>query len=57
MRLFDLFHEIGYNREVIIKDECKRELFKGKFGDASMRFACFKVCEVVEEDDIMIIYI
>ena len=56
MKVFDLFHMVGYNKEVIIKDECKRELFKGKFGDVSMKFAYFEVYKV-EEDNIMIVYI
>ena len=57
MRVFNLFHEIGVDKVVVIKDECGRELFKGKFSDVSMKYGSFKVCKVIEENDIMIIYI
>ena len=57
MRVFDLFHEIGINKVVIIKDECERELYYGEFGNVSMMFAYFEICKIVEEDDIIIIYI
>lgn len=57
MGLFELFYEIGVNKVVIIKDECEKELFKGKFSNVSMKYAEFKVCKVIEEDGIMIIYI
>lgn len=56
-RVFDLFNVASINKEIIIKDECERKLFKGKFGDVSMKYGYFKVCKVVEEDDIMIVYI
>ena len=57
MKVFDLFHEVGVNKVVVIKDECKRELFKGEFGDVSMKFANFRVYKLIEEDDIIIMYI
>ena len=57
MDLFGLFYETGSNKEVVIKDECERELFRGKLGDVSMKYTSFRVCKVVEEDDIMIVYI
>ena len=57
MKVFDLFHEVGINKEVVIKDECERELYCGKFGNVSMKYGYFKVCKVVEEDGIMIVYI
>ena len=57
MKLFDLIYEAGCNKGVVIKNECERELFKGKFGDVSMKYAYFKVCKVTEEDGIMIIVI
>ena len=57
MNLFNLSSESELNKEVIIRDECERELFKGKFEDVSMKYASFKICKVIEEDDIMIIYI
>lgn len=57
MRVFDLFHEIGVNKMVVIKDECERELYCGEFGNVSMKFAYYEVCKIVEEDSIMIVYI
>lgn len=57
MRVFDLFHEIGINKVVVIKDECERELYYGEFSNVSMMFAYFEICKIVEEDDIMIMYI
>ena len=57
MKVFDLFHEVRVDKVMVIKDKCKRELYYGEFGNVSMKFAYYKVCEVVEEDDIMIIYI
>ena len=57
MRVFDLFHEIGVDKVVVIKDECKRELYCGEFGNVSMKYGCFKVYKVVEEYDIIIVYI
>jgi len=57
MKLFDLFCETEINKEVVIKNECEKELFKGKFGDVSMKYGYFKVCKVVEENGIMIVYI
>lgn len=57
MGLFELFYEIGVNKVVIIKDECEKKMFRGKFGDVSMKYGSFKVCKVIEEDGIMIIYI
>ena len=57
MRLFDLFHEVGIDKVVVIKDECERELYYGEFGNVSMMFAYYEVCEVIEEDGIIIVYI
>ena len=57
MKVFDLFHEVGIDKVVVIKNECERELYRGKFGDASMKFAYFVICKVVEEDDIIMVYI
>ena len=57
MRMFDLYCKVGADKEVVIKDECERELFKGKFGDVSMKYGYFEVCNVVEEDGIMIVCI
>ena len=57
MGLFELFYEIGINKEVIIMDEYERQLYCGKFGNVSMRLAKFKVYKVVEENDIIIVYI
>ena len=57
MKVFDLFHEVGIDKVVVIKDECERELYYGEFGSVSMKFAYFKTCKVVEEDGIMIVYI
>ena len=48
MGLFELFYEIGVNKVVIIKDECERKMFRGKFGDVSMKYGSFKVCKVIE---------
>ena len=56
-RVFDLFNVASINKEVVIKNECEMELFSGKFGDVSMKYGYFKVCKVIEEDDIMIVYI
>lgn len=57
MRVFDLFHEVGIDKEVVIKDECERELYYGEFRNVSMKFAYFEICKVVEEDGIIIVYI
>lgn len=57
MKVFDLFHEVGVDKAVVIKDECERELYYSEFGNISMRYAYFEVCKVTEEDGIMIIYI
>lgn len=57
MELFNLFCRTEANKEMVIKDECERELFRGKFGDVSMKYGYFKVCKVVEEDDIIIVHI
>lgn len=56
MILFDLFLETDI-RDVIIVNEMGREIYNGKFGDLSMRFAYFKVYKIVKEDGIMIVYI
>ena len=57
MRLFDLYCKGESDKEVVIKDDCERELFKGKFNDVSMKYGCFEVCNVFEEDGIMIVCI
>lgn len=57
MKVFDLFHEVGIVEVVVIKDECEKELYYGEFRNVSMKFAYYEVCEVIEEDGIMIIYI
>lgn len=57
MKVFDLFHEVGIDKMVVIKDECERKLYCGEFGNTSMKFAYYEVYEVVEEDDIIIMYI
>lgn len=57
MKVFDLFHEVGVDRVVIIMDEYERKLYCGEFGNTSMKFAYYEVYEVVEEDGIMIVYI
>jgi hypothetical protein len=57
MRLFDLFHKVGIDKEMIIKDDCERKLYCGKFSDLSMKFAYYEVCKVIEEDGIIIVYI
>ena len=57
MELFNLFCRTEANKEVVIKDECERELFKGNLDDVSMKYANFKVYKVIDEDDIIIIYI
>lgn len=57
MRVFDLFYKVGVDKVVVIKDECKRELYCGEFGNVSMKFAYYEVCEVIEEDGIIIVYI
>lgn len=55
--LFGLFYGMESDKEVIIKNECENELYCGKFGNVSMKYEYFKVYKVIEEDDIMIIYI
>ena len=57
MKLFDLYYKVKTDKEVVIRNEYERELFKGKFGDVSMRCGYFMVCKVTEEDDIIVIYI
>lgn len=57
MKVFDLFHEVEIVETVVIKDECEMELYCGEFGNVSMKFSYYEVCEVIEEDGIMIIYI
>lgn len=57
MKVFDLFHEVGVDKVVVIKDEYEMELYCGKFGNVSMKFAYYGVCEVIEEDGIIIVYI
>lgn len=56
MGLFDLFREVN-NKEVIIRNEFEKELYHGEFNNLSMKYAYFKVCKVIEEDDIIIVYI
>ena len=57
MELFNLFCRTETDKEVVIKDEHERELYCGMFSDVSMKYGYFRVYKVIEEDDIMIVYI
>ena len=57
MKVFDLFREVGIVEVVVIKDECERELYCGEFGNTSMKFGYYEVYKIIEENDIMIVYI